>query len=713
MKFIKIILLVVFTINSSIFLIADEGMWIPLLLKKYNYEDMKKKGFKLTPEDIYSINQASMKDAVVIFGGGCTGELISDQGLLITNHHCGYGSIQSHSSVEHDYLTNGYWAEKIGDELPNPNLTVTFLVKMEDVTEKVLSGIDKNLSEELQNEQIKKNIEIIKQEAIKGTIYEAELEPFFNGNAYYLFINKVYTDIRLVGAPPSSIGKFGGDTDNWMWPRHTGDFSLFRIYANKNNEPANYSAENVPYKPIKHFPISLKGVEKGDFTMVFGYPGRTSEYLSSFAVESIMNIINPNRIKIRDTKLNIMKADMETSAKIRIQYASKAANVSNAWKKWIGENKGLKKLNAIEKKKQFEKELTNWINSNQERKAEYGNILSEYEKIYTQLKPYSFIEQYMLEAVLGIETNDYALDFENLENLDQNAQKELITKLKKGIEGHFKNFNLETDKKIFAALYKIYADSVANEYKPKFIEEVNKKYKGDFYAYANKIYAKSIFTDKMRLENFLNNFSLKKLKADPFYSSTIEVINFYREKVYTTTKEANLALQSLNKKYLKAIIEFNSTKTLYPDANFTLRVTYGNVDTYEPNDGVIYKYFTTLDGIIEKDNPEIYDYDVPEKLKELYKSKDYGQYADKDSTLHTCFIATNHTTGGNSGSPVLNANGELIGVNFDRNWEGTMSDIMYDPNQCRNISLDIRYALFIIDKFAGSQRLIDEITIVK
>ncbi len=711
----KYLLLTLFIAKLILPSFADEGMWIPLLLKKYNYEDMKKKGFKLTADDIYSINHASMKDAIVLFGRGCTGELISDEGLLITNHHCGYSSIQHHSSVEHDYLTNGFWAKNKDEELPNEGLTVTFLVRMEDVTDKVLEGVNDNMSQEEQDKKINANIEKIKSEAVKGTKYEAVLKPFFNGNAYYLFINKVYRDIRLVGAPPSAIGKFGGDTDNWMWPRHTGDFSLFRIYADENNEPADYSPNNKPYKPKKSFAISLKGYKEGDFTMVFGYPGRTSEYLSSYAVKNIMNVINPNRIKIRDEILDVIKADMEISPKIRIQYSAKSARVANAWKKWIGQNRGLKRLNAIEKKQEFEKELTNWINKDEKRKAEYGNILPQYKKLYEQKAPLDFIENYMFEAIFGIEAVNFAWKFTKLEKItDQDALNIQIEKLKKSTESFFKDYNMPTDKKLFTLMYQLYNDSVSEEYYTEINKIVNKKYKSDFAKYADKIYAKSIFTNKDRMLKFLNNFDLKKMQKDPIYSSTKELVNIYREKVGALSYSINEELKSLDKKYMKAIMEYEKGKRiLYPDANLTMRVTYGNIKTYEPRDGVIYKYYTTLDGVIAKDNPDIYDYRVPQRLKELYKSKDYGQYADADGTIHTCFLASNHTTGGNSGSPVINANGELIGVNFDRNWEGTMSDIMYDPDQCRNISLDIRYALFIIDKFAGAKNLINEMNIVK
>ena len=692
---------------------ADEGMWIPLLLKKYNYEDMKKKGFRLTPEDIYSINQASMKDAIVLFGRGCTGELISDKGLLITNHHCGYSSIQRHSSVEHDYLTNGFWAKNLDEELPNEGLTVTFLVRMEDVTSKVLAGTSDKMPDDEYNKVIKDNIEKIKAEAIKGTNYEAVLKPFFNGNAYYLFINKVYRDIRLVGTPPSAIGKFGGDTDNWMWPRHTGDFSMFRIYAGKDNEPADYSLDNKPYKPKKFFPISLKGYEENDFTMVFGYPGHTSEYLSSYAVKNIMDVINPNRILIRDKKLKVIKADMETSPKIRIQYSAKAARVANGWKKWIGQNRGLKKMNAIERKKKFEKKLTDWLQSSGEY-DKYGMILPEYKKLYNQKAPLDFIENYMFEAVFGIEAVDFAWRFSKFESIqDEEEKQKLVEKLKKSAKSFFKDYNSPTDQKLFAVLYKLYNDSVNPEYYTEINRLVNKKYKSDYKKYAQKLYAKSIFTDENRMMKFLDNFNLKKLQKDPIYKSTLELVNIYRSKVAPQSYKINLELKKLDKLYMQAIMKFEKNKVLYPDANLTMRVTYGNIKTYEPRDGVIYKYYTTLSGVIAKDNPDIYDYKVPAKLKELYKEKNYGKYADKDGSMHVCFLASNHTTGGNSGSPVINADGELIGVNFDRNWEGTMSDIMYDPDQCRNISLDIRYALFIIDKFAGATHLIKEMKLVK
>ena len=712
MDFKRVILPIIIIFNSFFVSLADDGMWIPILLEKYNYADMKAKGFKLSADDIYSINHASMKDAVVIFGRGCTGELISDKGLIITNHHCGYSQIQAHSSVDHDYLTDGFWAYNKNEELENPGLTVTFLVRMEDVSSQVFNGITEHMLFSEKNNIIEQNIRNIKTKAINGTHYEAVVKPFYNGNQYFLFVNEVYKDIRLVGTPPSAIGKFGGDTDNWMWPRHTGDFSMFRIYADKDNNPAEYSKDNVPYTPKKYFPISIKGIKKNDFTMVMGYPGHTTEYLPSYAIEYITKYKNPAIINLREQKLNIMKADMETSAKIRIQYSSKAAGVANGWKKWIGETRGLKKINAIEKKKNFEKDFNTWVNAETIRKNKYDSILIKYKQVYLEYTPYSLVQYYIFEGAFSIELIDYMWNYISLEQNTTTAKEDKITYLKSKTNTFFKNYNMPTDKKIFAKLWKIYTDSVNAEYYPEFINTVNKKYKGDFNKYAEYIYSKTIFADKEKVEDFLNNYSQKTLHKDPIYIIMTDIINIYRSKIQTHTDSLQNVITSLDKQYMKAILEFKKGEHLFPDANFTMRIAYGKVDGYKPKDGVVYDYFTTLDGIIAKNNPDIYDYRVPLKLKELYDKKDYSQYADKDGKMHVCFIATNHTTGGNSGSPVINANGELIGINFDRNWEGTMSDIMYDPEQCRNITLDIRYALFIIDKYAGAHNLIEEMNII-
>ncbi len=701
---------------------ADEGMWIPLFLKKYNIEAMQKKGFKLTAEDIYSVNKASMKDAVMIFGGGCTAELISDRGLILTNHHCGYYSIQSHSSLENDYLRNGFWAMSDKEELVNEGLKVTFLVRMEDVTSKVLNGISENTDDYKREKIIENNIRLIEEDAQKGNSYKIKVKSFFYGNQFFLFVQKVYKDIRLVGAPPSSIGKFGGDTDNWMWPRHTGDFSLFRIYADKNNEPAEYSENNVPYKPIKHFPVSIKGVKKNDFTMVFGYPGRTQEYLTSYAVDMIKNKINPKRIEVRQNIIDIMSADMEKDPGVRIKYSAKYAGVSNAWKKWIGENRGLKILNAVAKKEATEKQLTDWINEDKDRIAKYGNLLLDYKNIYKDYTPYKLAQEYFYEAIWRMESVKFSSKMASLIK-KEDVKKEDIESIKKYAKEFFKNYNLSTDKKLFKTLFQLYYENAGEKFQPEVMDMFSKFNHFDIdkeivvEKYAKLYFDNTFYLNEEKFNDFIEKYSYgsedtQKVKDTPGYNFFYDFVNVYYSKIIPFTEKYKTMIDEKNRLYMRALMESKPDKVFYPDANSTLRIAYGKVDTYEPKDGVEYQYFTTLDGVIEKDNPEIYDYDVSDRLKELYYKKDYGKYGE-DGKMHICFIASNHTTGGNSGSPVINGNGELIGVNFDRNWEGTMSDIMYNPDQCRNISLDIRYVLFIIDKFAGDKRLLDEMTVVE
>lgn len=720
----KKLLLLFFILTLSFRLLADEGMWIPLLLEHYNYEDMKAKGFRLSPEDIYSINKASMKDAVVIFGGGCTGELISDKGLLITNHHCGFGTIQRHSSLENDYLTDGFWAKSMDEELANPGLKVTFLVRMEDVTDAVLEGVSDDMTEAERYGVISENIKKITSKATEGTHYEALVESFYMGNQYFLFVNEVFRDVRLVGAPPSAIGKFGGDTDNWMWPRHTGDFALFRVYMSPDGKPANYAKENIPFVPKKHFPISLQGVREGDFTMVFGYPGSTEQYIPSFAVDMTMNQTDPNRIMLRQAKLNIINRAMENDRAVRIQYASKAASVANGWKKWIGEVRGLKRLDAVNKKIEYERAFKKWTESSRTLTKHYGKILEQYQKIYADARPYYHAFDFIAEAGFGVEAITFASRFNALysaaqRGVDQSALDDVISKIQPSIDAFFKDYSADIDKEVMKELFRLYYLNVSEAYLPEFLANLEKvaEQRDDFTNdMVEKAFATSVFTDKTRLQAFLKKFkasSYKKMEKDPVFAMYQQLITLYRSGVQPEIEKAEMAIDSLNRIYMKAQMEFQEDKLFYPDANFTLRVTYGNVKRYYPYDATTYLWFTTLDGIIEKDNPEIYDYKVPEKLKELYHAKDFGRYADSDGTMHVAFIATNHTTGGNSGSPVLNANGELIGVNFDRNWEGTMSDIMYDPDMCRNISIDIRYALFIIDKFAGASHLIEEMTIIE
>lgn len=716
-KIFGLTLILIFSLSS--YLKADEGMWIPLLLKKYNIKDMQAKGFKLTAEDIYSINKASMKDAVIIFGRGCTGELISNQGLLITNHHCGFGEIQSHSSLENDYLTDGFWAMNKKEELINPGLTAKFLDRMEDVSDIVLSRVTDDMSESERENEIQKQIQFLEAKAEEGGKFETIVKPLFYGNQYFLYVYKVYKDVRLVGAPPSGIGKFGGDTDNWMWPRHTGDFSIFRIYADKNNEPAEYSENNVPYKPKVHFPISLNGVKKGDFTMVFGYPGTTEEYLTSYAVKMLMNVQNPHRIKIRQAKIDIMSKYMNADRGVRIQYADKYGSVSNYWKKWIGENRGLKRLDAITKKEKFEEDITEWINEDPVRKLKYGKLLAEYEQVYKELSPGQLGFEYFIEAIYRLDLYGLANGYRKLLSFNEETQKDVIDdyvgRSKNYLKVFYKDYHLPLDKEMFTKMISLYYNNMDKSFHPEELKIIDTKFKGKVEAYTEYVFKKTIFTEQNKVKAFLDAYKIssnKKLSKDPMVKLALSFSEMYSTKLYPVIGKAEFKLNSLNRKWMKAIMEFEKDKLLYPDANFTLRVTYGKIDDYFPKDGVKYTHYTTLAGIMEKDNPEVYDYRVPEKLKELYKNKDYGEYGE-NGEMRVCFTASNHTTGGNSGSPVLNAEGHLIGVNFDRNWEGTMSDIMYDPDMCRNISIDIRYALFIIDKFAGAGHLIEEMTLVK
>jgi hypothetical protein len=701
---------------------ADEGMWIPLLIEKYNIKLMREKGFKLSAEDIYSVNKACMKDAVFQFGGGCTGEVISSDGLIITNHHCGYSQIQKHSTLAHDYLTNGFWAMSREEELANPGLSVTFLKRMEDVTEKVLNGVTDKMADEERLKVISSNISEIIKYATEGTGYSASVRPFYMGNQFFLFINESFKDIRLVGAPPSSIGRFGGETDNWVWPRHTGDFSLFRIYADKNNKPADFSKANVPYKPLYHFPISLKGVKEGDFTMVFGYPGTTSEYVPSYYIDLVKNSVNPKMIEIRTRKIEIMEAAIDTDPLIRIQYSAKKTGIANSWKKWIGENKGLEKMGTIGKKEEFEKKLTEWINADNNRTVKYGNILPSYKLLYTQLKEYSLVNSYTNEVFFnsGADVISFSRNIKALADLikkqgDQDQINVMKINLLETGRDFFNNFNQPTDKKLFVAVMSMYGENLDLKWQaPEYIK-LKKSCKGNFSTIADKLYAKSVFTDEARFKAFITGFNssgITRLNNDPFYRLAMDVTGFLTTNVREELGRINIEIQKLNRDYMLAQMEYDSERIFYPDANSTLRVAYGTVSGYYSKDAVYFTYFTTLKGIMEKDDPRIYDYNVPEKLRQLYKTKDYGRYT-QDGEVPVCFIANNHTTGGNSGSPVINADGQLVGVNFDRAWEGVASDLSFSPDQSRNISLDIRYALFIIDKFAGAGYLLKEMTIIE
>ena len=703
-------------LHAALLVSANEGMWIPTLLKKYNIEEMQQMGFRLTADDIYSINQNSMKDAVVLFGTGCTGEMVSAEGLLLTNHHCGFKQIQSHSSVENDYLTNGFWAKSRGEELPNPGLTVRFLDRMEDVTDKVMEGTDSLMGEEL-DQKVSRNIYEIKKEARQDDRYSADVKPIFKGNQYFLYVYKLYRDVRLVGAPPSAIGKFGGETDNWMWPRHNADFSVFRVYADKNNEPADYSPDNVPYTPKKFFPISLKGVQPEDFVMIFGFPGSTDEYLPSFAVELLMQQSDPDKIKIRTTKLDILHEHMEADPKVRIQYAAKYASTSNQWKRWQGEIRGLKRMDALGIKAKFENDFEKWYGPSDELTAKYESLLPDFGRLYIELTPFDRAKNYYDEIVKrGIDIFKMAQNTPRnvvaWNKSDTTTQQKVKDEILKRVKEYFKDYDQATDEHVFTALLRMYKADLDPSFLPRELSNLLAKY--DDEKLLKKVYRKSILTDQAKLSDLIRNLdekAIERLQKDPIVALYNQLTGYYQMNVERPYKQISDEIDKLQKMYMAGIMTMKEGQALYPDANLTLRVAYGKVEGYKPRDGVEYNYFTTLKGIMEKDNPDIYDYNVPQRLRDLYAAKDFGPYAT-DGQMHVAFTASIHTTGGNSGSPAINANGELIGINFDRCWEGTMSDILFDPDQCRNIMVDIRYVLFIIDKFAGAGYLLDEMQLV-
>jgi hypothetical protein len=694
--------------------VADEGMWLLPLIEKLNYATMQKQGLTLSAEEIYNINQSSLKDAIVIFGRGCTGEIISSEGLVLTNHHCGYGVIQQHSTVEHDYLQDGFWAMTRDQEIVSPNLAVTFLENIEDVTDKIIPELNDITDEKARNEKIASligEITIAAKENAPNT--RATVYPMFNGNSFYLFIYKVYEDVRFVGAPPSSIGKFGADTDNWMWPRHTGDFSLFRVYTDKDGNPAKYAADNIPMKPKHHLNVSIAGVEKGDFAMIMGYPGSTNRYMTSWEVKQMMDVVNATRIYIRGIRQDILLKDMLADPKIKIQYASKYSSSTNYWKNSIGMNRGLKRLNVIGKKEATEKEFEAFAarSSNEN----YKTALNDIQQAINAREQKYQVMQYFNEALRTIEISTIAGQAESyrkaLKDKDDKAIEIAKTRLLSGAESFYKDYSMPTDVKVTKAMLKIFTEKVDKTYWPEALIEADKTYKGNFNNYVDNIYSKSLFVSMDKLKAFIEKPALKQLEKDPAFVLSLSV----RDKnmsIVNTMQSYNLQLNKGRRHFIAGLMEMQPDKVFYPDANFSTRLTYGNVLDYYPADAVHYDYYTTMKGIMEKEDPDNWEFVVPEKLKQLYNNQDFGPYAMEDGRMPVCFISNNDITGGNSGSPVLNGRGELIGCAFDGNWEAMSGDIAFEPDLQRCINVDIRYILFIIDKYAGAKHLIDEMTIV-
>lgn len=715
MKFVKNIFLSMILCSFSILSFAGEGMWLPLLLKSLNEGEMQSMGMKLTADDIYSVNKSSLKDAIVHFGGFCTAEVISTEGLLLTNHHCGYGQIQSHSSIDNNMLKNGFWAMDKSEELPNPGLFARFIDRIDDVTKLTLAGVKDGMSDKERQSIIDKNMEAVKTNYTLESYQDVVIRPFYNGNQYFAFITTTFNDVRLVGAPPESIGKFGSDTDNWVWPRHTGDFSLFRIYAGPDNKPADYSPDNIPYTPKHSLPISLDGVEEDDFTLVFGFPGRTNQYLPGVAVEQTMNTLNPAKIKIRDTALKIIDKYMREDEEVRIQYASKFARVANYWKKWIGENQGLKSTDALGRKAKFEADFV------QNNKSKNGKaLLTSFNKAYTDIEEVALTRDYYQEiAIRNIELLNMQRAIRALVNrYTENGEKgytDFLPRIKGYLDGFYKNYQPSIDQEVFAALTEMYGSEVKEKFVPKTLKKAAMMSKEGYRALADDIYSTTLFTDHGKVTKLLElkpEEAIAKIKNDPAYKIGVEWETLYNSSIAAPYSSQKNQIDSLQRIYMQSIIETFPNKKFYPDANSTMRVTYGQVKGYKPKDAVCYTPVTYLDGVIEKYVPGDYEFDVTDKLLELYDTKDYGQYADTNGKVPVCFIGSNHTTGGNSGSPAIDAQGNLIGLNFDRVWEGTMSDINYDPSICRNIMVDARYILFIVDKYAGAGHLIDEMKLV-
>ena len=698
----------------SLLAVADEGMWLLPLLKKLNIKDMQAKGLELSAEDIYKVNGSSLKDAIVIFGGGCTGEVVSPDGLLFTNHHCGFGSIQALSSVEHDYLKNGFWAMNRGEELPAPGLQVTFIRHIEDVTKMVLSGVKNDMTEAERAEKVQLNIEKLTKRLEGKKDYKGRsimVRSFYGGNQYFAFATEVYKDVRLVGTPPYAVGKFGGETDNWMWPRHTGDFSVFRIYAAPDGvSPAEYSPENVPYKAPVHLTVSTKGYKEGDFAMIMGFPGSTSRYMTSWEIDQMLEVENPNRIYIRGERQAILKERMAADDAIRIKYASKYASSSNYWKNSIGMSRGVKKLGVKGQKEQIENEFTTWVWSdmNKKRIDTYGDALSLIEESVKSATPIESDMQIINETMFrAAEIIVAPLQYRNALRRTKSGEKavEALTKF-------YKDYDEATDRLVSCRMFEVLREMIPAERRPKSLEIIDTQFGGDVKAFTEDLFNRSAFANE---ENFLaavgREGGLEEIKNDVAYQIMEDVADLYMQ-LRSSVVPIQENFGKGHRLFVKGLQEMNPEKSYYPDANFTLRLTYGTILPYSPADGVLYKYYTTIDGVVAKEDPSNpVDFTVDERLKKLYAAQDWGPYADADGTLHTCFLSTNDITGGNSGSPILNAKGQLIGLAFDGNWEAMSGDIAFEPNVQRTINVDVRYVLWCIDKLGGAGYLLEEMTI--
>jgi hypothetical protein len=720
---------------SGIKLKADEGMWLPMFIDRLNYVDMQKKGLQLTPEEIYSVNHSSLKDAIVGLsneptpqGYFCTGEIVSSQGLLFTNHHCGFDAIQKHSTVDHDYLADGFWSMSLEEELPNENLTASFLIRMEDVTDSIIPFINDTLEGRARNAAIKEITSRLKKRASEDGKYNIVVKSFFEGNEYYLFVYQVYKDVRLVGAPPSSIGKYGGDTDNWMWPRHTGDFSIFRVYTAPDGSPAEYSEDNVPMVPKHHLPVSLDGVKEGDFSMIWGFPGSTDRYLTADGVSFKTDYYFPPLIEVFGKKLETWKTHMDADKEVKIKYASQYAMIANSWKYFIGQTRGVKNLDVVGQKKQYEEKFAQWVNADEARKEKYGKVIDDIDAgIKEQSEGITPLIYASISGISGSGLVGYAQQFSGLESKMEKIKKEkdkkkkekLEKKLTKMAEGmtqgvpeHFKDYDMATDRDVFAEMTKLYYQHLPAEAYPELLVKLHKKFKGDFNAIADYVFDKSIFSNTVKTEAFLKDPDLKVLKKDPAFILSQQFMAYLMTASQNYRKD-NSKMSKAERLYMQAMREMEPDRYFYPNANSSMRFTYGQVLNYYPADAVTYDYVTHLSGVMEKEDPDNDEFIVAPKLKELYQKKDYGPYANDDGRMVVCFLTNNDITGGNSGSPVMNGKGELIGLAFDGNWEAMSSDIAFAPKLQRTIVADVRYVLFIIDKFAGDTRLIDELTIHK